>query len=244
MRVKKRTEVETGHFSLIWLNKVGEKPAKCLRGGRWSLKVPVGELPFGHFFSEEAVWLNVLLPKWQRQKKATSVLLYVCSCSHIKHIGSKNRAWISSWHPQLILLVRKLFWRSILKSGFSHLSALCVHGCIGEKFEKKERKKKEEKKVLNISQTVLRTLLQRWELICSYFPLLYADADLGGFVRSAFLISNLPFQLWLAPRFLHLLYIIQDPEVQIIIHFYLNPFAHCYLYPDLLHACVEDASVS
>lgn len=105
---------------------------------------------------------------------------------------------------------------------------------------KENIKKKKRKKVLNISQTVLWTLLQRWKLICSYFPLLYADADFGGFVCSAFLISNLPFQLWLAPRFLHLLYIIQDPEVQIIIHFYLNLFAQCYLYPDLLHTCVED----
>lgn len=113
-------------------------------------------------------------------------------------------------------------------------------GVLVRDVKRKKEKKKEEKKVLNISQTVLRTLLQRWELICSYFPLLYADADLGGFVCSAFLISNLPFQLWLAPWFLHLLYIIQDPEVQIIIHFYLKLFAHCYLYPDLLCACVED----
>lgn len=150
-----------------------------------------------------------------------------------------NRAWLNSWHPQLISLLRKLFWRSILKSGFSHLSALCVYVCIGERFGNKEGKEKRKISV-SISQTMLQTSLQRCELICSYSPLLYADADLGGFVCSAFLISNLPFQLWLAPQFLHLLYIIQDPEVQIIIHFYLNLFAHRYLYPDLLHVCGED----
>lgn len=43
---------------------------------------------------------------------------------------------------------------------------------------------------------------------------------------------------------MHLLYIIQDPEVQIIIHFYLNLFARCYLYTDLLHVCVEDTICS
>lgn len=90
------------------------------------------------------------------------------------------------------------------------------------------------------SLTGVEPLLHRWELICSHSPLLYADVDLEGFICSAPLVPNLPFQLWLAPRFLHLLYIIQDPEVQTIICFYLNLFAHCYLYPDLLHVCVED----
>lgn len=52
MRVKKKIQIETDHLSLMELNKVGEKPAKYLRGGRQSLKIPVGELPFGPFFSE------------------------------------------------------------------------------------------------------------------------------------------------------------------------------------------------
>lgn len=87
MRVNKRTQTETGHLSFMGLNKVGEKPAKYLRGGRQFLKIPVEELPFGPFLSEGAVWLNVLLPKWQRpkKKKPTSILVYVCSCIRIKH---------------------------------------------------------------------------------------------------------------------------------------------------------------
>lgn len=105
--------METGHLSLVGLSKEGgmetlwRKSSQRPKEGELILKHAGGESPFGHFFSEDAIWLNIPLPKWQKQK--TIILLYVTACSFIcvKHVGSKHRARFNSSHPQLILLLRK-----------------------------------------------------------------------------------------------------------------------------------------